>query len=320
MAARTNIIYERGFRLLQTPLGFGNNREARLVYLSHIDQRLPYTPRRLLATTFAASALKASKRHDTLRLDFNRPAIRLGKLELQLFPSGMGPGSAILLIGFRGQKIAYCSGIRLAAPLLGPHIDIPKCDSIIVDFVPAQPKPDAPQVAKKKLVDWISKTKGKGYIPVVYCGTLTAAQDVCAALRNSGNSLRAARYLFEMYRRVDPNWEVLSKSVLLSKYVSEDSVIVQKLVSFQKHRLPEHLKYRCAYAGPKSIDPGHFDTSFRIGETEDRTGLFTFLKKTEAQNVVLQPQCDRQTLAYLQKKGLNVVRPALPEQIRLPLL
>ena len=99
------IACDGGFKLLGTPLGFKGSNHPGLLFYSSIDETVPLQGQRILATPFAAAAIGASARGlDALVLDYERK-VRLGRMDIRLLSSGLGPGSALLEIGFQERRI-----------------------------------------------------------------------------------------------------------------------------------------------------------------------------------------------------------------------
>ena len=99
-----------------THLGFGASEGAGLHFLPHVDSVLPARGSRILATPLCAAAIDAERRGlDTLGLGFGRK-IRLGRMDLCLYPAGLGPGSALLEVVFQDRRIAFCDSEREVRP------------------------------------------------------------------------------------------------------------------------------------------------------------------------------------------------------------
>ena len=65
---------------------------------------------------------------------------------------------------------------------------------------------------------------------------------------------------------------------------------------------------RAVYVGPGRAVPGWADETFRLGESEDRSGLVSYVTKMRPSQVVLGPGCDRVTANMLGEAGFSVYR------------
>ncbi|MBW2278199.1 MAG: hypothetical protein JRF63_11945 [Deltaproteobacteria bacterium] len=306
---------EGGFRLLGTPLGFTGSSNPGLLFIANVDDPAPRINQRILATPFAAAAIGSEKRDlDALTLGFGRK-IRLGRMDISLVPAGLDPGSAQLEIGFKDRRIVYCGGVRLKAPLFAPQIEITPCDLLLLDSVPAEPRPGSPKRVAAKLGSWISAQLDAGRGPSVVCGSGGAALDVAWTLSRLDVPTRACRPLFEMIRRVERYGLPFPHLRRLEQSFPGSGVLLHldRLWPSGRRRGP------VAYAGPGREQPTWADVAFRLGESEDRPGLVAYVKETGASKVALGPRCDETTATMLANAGVSVHRVGHPTQIPLPL-
>jgi putative mRNA 3-end processing factor len=313
------IAYEGGFRVLGTPLGFGLARGGTLKYISHVDEPLPGRGERILVTPFAAAAMDAESRgFDSLILDYGRK-IRLGRMDIRLFPSGLGLGSSQFEISFKDSRILYCGGVRLAQPLSAPPADFPRCDLLLLDVKPAEPRPPSPRRVADQIKEWTKKVIDDGCLPVFVCGTLGAAFDLAWTLRMLEVPIRAVRPLFEMFRRVENfGFSIGGLRRLERPWPLGDCVIhLERL--WKKLDPAMEKNTRVAFVGPGRQAPEWADTAFRLGEGEDRPGLVSYVKQTGATQVALGANCDEMVARLLSKAGINIYRVQHPTQMPLPL-
>jgi hypothetical protein len=306
---------EGGFRLLGTPLGFTGSVNPGLLFIASADEPVPRNNQRILATPFAAAAIGSEKRDlDALTLGFGRK-IRLGRMDISLVPAGLDPGSAQLEIGFRDRRIVFCGGLRLTAPLFAPQIEISPCDLLLLDAAPAEPRPGSPKRAAAKLGSWVSAQIEAGRSPAVVCGSAGAALDAAWTVARLDAPTRACRPLFEMIRRVERYGLPFPRLRRLEQSFPERGVLLHlsRIWPAGHHRGP------VAYAGPGRRQPDWVDVSFRLGESEDRPGLVSYVKETGASKVALGPRCDDTTAKMLADAGVAVYRVGHPTQIPLPL-
>jgi hypothetical protein len=307
-----------GFRLLGTPLAFPGARRPGLLFAAHLDSQSPGRGQRLLATPFTAAALNAGRRElDMLTLGFGR-RIRLGRMDFRLLPSGRGTGAAQLEVHYRDRRIVYTDGVRLAAPPHGKPAEIPRCDLLLLDTAPAEPKPPSPRRTAARLVDWVGDRLGRD-VPVVACGNKAAALDAARALFDAGIRLRAARGLYELLFRVAPHGFGVGDLYRLEQELPRDCAILYPARLWPSSRFAGREPARAVLAGPGRDLPAWAEVGFRLGEIEDRPGLVDYVAKSEASQVALGRSCDAATAAALQRTGVAVFRVKRPMQIPLPI-
>ena len=136
-------------------MGFGRAKDAKLRFIASLNERTPRKHERILMNRPLLGAMGCESRNvDVLAVDFGQK-IRLGRMEIELFPAGMGLGSAQLKLSYRNRRILYCGGIRLAKPLNSPPCEIPTCDVLLLDVASAPSKLGAPARTAKALYDWL---------------------------------------------------------------------------------------------------------------------------------------------------------------------
>jgi len=306
---------EGGFRLLGTPLGFLGSSRPGLLFVSNVNDPIPRSNQRVLTTPFVAAAIGTENRElDALTLGFGRK-IRLGRMDISLIPAGLDPGSAQLEIGFKDRHIVYCGGVRLTAPLFAPPAEIARCDLLLLDVAPAEPRPGSPKRSVSRLARWVAEQLDADQAPVVVCGNAGAALDAAHTLARLEVPARACRPLFEMIRRVEGHGLSFPRLRRLEQTLPERDV----LLHLERIWTGRTKRGSVAYVGPGREQPAWADAAFRLGESEDRPGLVTYVKETGASKVALGPRCDEATAAMLADAGVAIYRVGRPTQIPLPL-
>ncbi len=313
------IAYKHGFRILGTPLGFKNATRSGLNFISNLNDQPPGRGTRVITSPFLASVMDMEARGvDALVLEFGQQ-IRLGRMGIQLYPAGLGPGSSLLEIAFQNRRILYCGGMSTHQPLNSPPIEIPECDLLLLDVVVAEPKPPAPGNMTKPLLTWIQYTQEKRRIPVITYGNLTAALEVCWMLASHGVAIRTPRKTFEILRRAAAMGAQIPKLHQLRLTLPPKEVILVFAERWHTSRFFNDPSVVCAYAGPgREGGPFPTDSSFRLGEGADRPSLVTYIRETRATQVAIGSDCDEALARLLQKAGIETYRLVHPAQMPLP--
>lgn len=311
------VTYDRGFRLPGTPLGFQGTVNPGLLFFANIDQRPPRTEQRILSTPTAAAAVGAIGRGlDTMGLAYERK-VRLGKMDIRLLPSGFGPGGALLEVAYKDRVIVFCDGIRLARPLHSTPAIVPTCDLLLIDTACAEPRPPSPRTVAKELAAW-AKRGLEGGVPVVTCGSPSAAVDAAWALKDLEAPVTAARPIYEMLSRLETVGYDFPRLRRLNQEWPGEGLVLHWSHLWTYSRFFKEAD-AVAFAGQGRTAPRWATASFRAGEREDRSGLSSFARQTGAGTVVLGPRCDEATASLLRRSGLNVSHLESPKQMRLPL-
>ncbi len=312
------IAYDGGFRLLSTPLGFEQSRGASLRFVAGLDGPLPSRGSRVLISPLVAAAIDAENRgFDALHLGYNRK-IRLGRMDIRMLPSGMGPGASQIQIDFENRSIVYTEGIRLSSALASDSVEIPNCDVLLIGGAPAEPKPPSPRTVAAKLKTWIGDVANRGRLPVLCVDSKSAAVDAASVLRDSDVEVRLQRGLFEMFKRIESAGYATARILRLEQSLPETGVVMHHSDLWPTSSF-RHARVSVAYLGRGREKPGFADASFRFGETEDRPGWVAYARKTGAKEVALGPGYGANMQKLLVKAGLKVYRWRPPTQMALKL-
>ncbi len=311
------ISYQKGFQIIGTPLGFGNNRDSKLRFISSIEDPPPRKNERILMHRSLVPAIGCQgKSIDVLAIDYEHK-IKLGRIEIELFSSGMGIGAAQLRITHQNRRIVYCGGIRSAKPLFSPPITIPECELLLLDFANSASAPPAPSRAGKELVE-LSKTLTSKLFAVIST-SCSAALEALWNLRAEEFPIYAEKRLYDMFRRLPDLFGQRRKLFrLTTKLPNCGSVMMMKdkwvNTKFAELFTPSNI----IFVGEESSAPNQVKTVLRLGEVEDVLGTISYIKQTGTKQVVLGRNCTESLAERLLKTGIEVHRISHPVQIPLP--
>jgi hypothetical protein len=312
------IAYRDGFRIMGTPMGMGGVTDARLRFLASMDEKAPRKKERVLMHPASAAALCKEAASDVLAMDFNKK-IRLGRMEIELYPSGVGLGAAQLLLTYKGRRILYSGGIRAAVPLFSPPAEFPPCDVLLIDVPSCDPKPKAPSRVAKELATSIERIAASG-LTLVVLGTRTAALDVVGVLSALPFPIHASRGLAEMVQRCKP-FIGHTRIRRCDHGLPKEGILLVLLEGRLRSGFSSAVdKERVVYVGQGKACPSWASISFRLGESEDRAGLAAFAAQTGARHVILGQRCDDASLESMMSTGVEVHRIARSIQMPFPFL
>ena len=315
------ITFDKGFKLIGTPLSFSGARNPGLLFVSDVDDPMPARGGRVICTPETAAAIDAKGRElDVLTMPFNR-SIRLGRMDIRLLPSGATVGSAHLEVSYKDRKILYSTRMRTSSSQISAMSKMtPKCDLLLINSPCAESAPPSPKATAKHLAAWVSQiSKLPEEIPVIACGTMGAAITAALALKNLNITIHAYRPVYELLRRLSKTDISLPALLRLNKKRPKTGLILHLSKRWPASSFFNDHTNNVAYAGPGRTIPSWATNGFRMGETEDRRGLLRFIKNTGALRVALGPNCHRDMALSIGKKELEVHYIEQPLQIPLPL-
>jgi hypothetical protein len=221
-------------------------------------------------------------------------------------------------VAFQNTRILYCGGVCLRRPLFSEAAEVPTCDLLLLDVVPAASKPPAPRRVAPKLLTRVEEVLARGRPAVVGVGSLTAAFDVMWILRSLHVPIRAQRRLYECVRRVEDFVSLSPGLRRLEQRLPDSGVVLYPAAGWAGARFRGRESVEAVYAGPERAVPEWAENAFRLGEGEDRVGMVSYIKQTGASKVALGANCDRGLAHLLIKAGIATYRVTPPEQIPLP--
>lgn len=311
------IAYHNGFRILGTPLGFGNV-VGSLRFLDNLEARTPRKGERLITSHLLSLAFgEKRRRNDILGLSYTQ-TIRLGQMALRIYPTGLGPGASQLEVSIKDRKILYCGGVRMARPLICAASEVPRCDLLLLDVPISEPKPPAPTTVSKSLQSWLAQCIDEAQRPFLIFENRAAAFDCIYSADRAGVSLRVQRRLFEMVRRASVELPIGNAVLRLGQKVNIGEGALISIADWHKSRFFSEPDKRVAYVGSGRALPRFADVAFRMGECEDRPGILAYIRQTGASQVALGDMTDETLTEPLQEMGVEVFRLTHPTQIPLP--
>ena len=194
-------VYRGGIRVAGTVLACDASSGGDLVFLSHApspgarDRRtsraLGGGRRQILATEQTLALLGPAGerlRPHALAAAYGRP-FHLGKMRLEIFPSGFMPGSASVLCESDGRRIVY------AGPIAANGREVRAADALCVDASHARADVELPSraAAFASVASAVRDALAGGDSPIVMVEPAATALDVAAALAAEGVALAAHR-------------------------------------------------------------------------------------------------------------------------------
>ncbi len=294
-----------GVQIAGTVIWCDARRARDLCFLSHAGRhldralrtrRLPahgqlLTTARTLKLWFALSGVDLSVQREALVTPFSRP-FSLGKLRLELFPSGKLPGAASLAIEMDGYRIVYAGEIN-PSPNVAEPMQIRGADVVILDApLAAQSHTlSSPERMRAQLVATTERALARGTIPVLLAATLWGSAEVVHSLHAAGIPLLAHPRIaatIAAYRTLGISIPPPQPLSLHRRVFPRDAVIWPLEL---RDSLPWRDTHRIA-ATALAVDPQArqrlgVDEAVPIGDQADLAMVVDYVKATGAREVYL---------------------------------
>ena len=175
-----DIIYDEGINLEGTDLWFDSKKSVNLNIISNANITDLSQHDRIITTPETAKLIeKKVKESNILICPYNRP-FNLGKLRVELIPSGYSLGAAQIIVEVDGTRILYTGDFKLRFSSTSRYIEMRRCDKLIMKCRYGQPKflfpPD--YEIMDKIVEFIKESFYFNYSPIIFVDPLGKAQDL----------------------------------------------------------------------------------------------------------------------------------------------
>jgi hypothetical protein len=175
---------EDGLHLVDSILWFDAQANGELSFLSAPDlQSNPKVPQ-VIATAETVRILEAFRRKpNALVCQYNRP-FSIGRLRMELLPSGCVLGGASLYVEIDGGRLLYAPNLQPQRVPTVRQMQLKKAHTLILS--PNQPDPNAALPNRKRekdrLLETVQSMVKHGVYPVVLCEPLGTAQELTKLL------------------------------------------------------------------------------------------------------------------------------------------
>jgi putative mRNA 3-end processing factor len=332
-----DFVWSGGVRIAGTSIGCDAPRVSGLSFVSHAhlplrrrgklgqagaSQARVIATARTLALRGALSSEGEGERPGILVAPFSRP-FALGRLRLELLPSGHVPGSAQLLVERPGRRLLYAGDVN---PLSGRAVEpaqVRGCDALFFDaplapLVRALPPREEVEAA---LILEVRRALDEGKHPLVLAPALGGAGEVAILLEQAKVPFRAHRKiaaLLSAYRRFDAPVEVAPARARRF----EGSLSPGEALLWPLELSPPALDgARRLHVSGEALDPAFApagSAAFPLSDHGDLPSLIGFAKDTGARDVyLLAAQLTDEVARAFRARRLRVHALFAPEQTQL---
>lgn len=280
-----------------------------LSFLSHANLKVPTHAIKIL-TTRQTAALAGLRGRGVLEAPYHRP-FAVGKLDLELFPSGHVPGGACLKVQIFGKVLFYAGSILPSGQTEGAGVLVPRCDLLVMESVYGEPDyafPDR-QETTEQIIGFARDILRSGRTPVFYFkDPLGKPQALAARFHLEQVEVLAHRRIQEMSRKA----RELGYAAGLPRRYKEGNELKGVIFWLAGSRTPRSIADRPivkALVSGEALDPdalatGSFHRGFVLSDHADFEALLAFARAASPRRVMLLPGRTRGLLAALRKESI----------------
>jgi putative mRNA 3-end processing factor len=299
-------------------------------FVSHAHHRVAWpgsTRVRVLAHP-RTLALAAREPVDALPSAFGRP-FALGRLRLELLPSGHLPGSAQLLVESPRGRAIYAGDVNPSPGRIiraaGETLQVRACDALVLEarmasFMARFGDLPARAQEEERLLAEVKRALAAGQTPVLRADALGTACELAALLVTGGLPVRAHRRIvghLAVYERLGL---AVGGAVPLWKSGAGGMAVLWPM---DARELPEVAGRRLFIVDGAALDGDIArvcDQAFAISDVADLPSLVDFAVASGARDVFLTSGFDDRVAARFAARGLRAQPLVPPSQMALPQL
>lgn len=235
-----------------------------LTFLSSAS--MPFVPKaaQVIATEDTVRILESFKRKpNTLVCQYNRP-FSIGRLKMELLPSGCVLGGASLYLETENNRILY-------APRLQPNristirqMQLKKAHTLILGVDYADPERGLPNRKKERerLLEKVKMLSRYKEWPVIVCDPLTVAQEITHLLTNEGIPVAVHDTIFKIHKVYEQSGSKLGKYTRYNRKHTKEKVTIfpmsRQHFKTPRAKLPEGPLLYIESGAENSMPPGAF--------------------------------------------------------------
>lgn len=171
---------EDGLHLSNSILWLDAHLRGDLSFLSSAFQPIKTTIPQVIATEETVKLLEAFRRKpNSLICQYNRP-FSVGRLNMELLPTGSVLGGASLYVETDGGRLLYAPQLQTDRIPILRQMQLRKADTLVLGATHADPATPLPNRKKEKdrLVEMVRNSIAQGKFPAIYCDPLAIAPEI----------------------------------------------------------------------------------------------------------------------------------------------
>jgi Cft2 family RNA processing exonuclease len=196
------IEYKDGIHLKSTDLWFDAKRKVPLSFISNAGFNKFGPHKKIIATPQTIRLLGKKIRNSVvLACPFNRP-FSLGRVQVELLPSGAMLGSSQISVDFDGKKLVYTGDLRLRSSVTSEQAVPRHCDILVIKCTYGLPNYIFPPTedVMESIMAFIDDSFSSGHAPVILVNHLGSAQELVKVLGSQGYNLSLHKSIFDVIK------------------------------------------------------------------------------------------------------------------------
>lgn len=284
---------EDGIHLVGSILWLDSKHTGDLSFVSTASSTQGRLDSRIIATEETIKILEAQRQKpQALVCQYNHP-FAIGRLKIELIPSGAGLGSASLWVETNQKQVLYAPHIQPQRIEVSRQMQLRKAHTLILGAkIPFPPeKAPARKKEKERLIATLEEYVQKGQYPVILCEPSIVAQELTKLLTEHKLFPAVHSHIFKIHKIYENYGSFLGK---YSLYSSRDRRSRDKIALF-----PRFLKGRFQLRKPLPEGP-----IFTIDESPSLIS-FAGIFRSVAERFIIPSYCDPREL----KEVIHQVEP-----------
>lgn len=209
-----------GLHLTDTILWFDSQKSGELSFLSSASKAFKASNQQVIATEETVKILESIRRKPSaLICQYNRP-FSIGRLKMELLPSGCVLGGASLYVETDDGSLLYAPHVQTHRIPTVRQMQLKKANTLILG--PTHPDPNANPASRKRekerLLERVTKLVGWKEPPIILCDPIGLAQELTQLFCEAGLAVAVHESLFRINRAYEAFGAKLGDYTRYSKY------------------------------------------------------------------------------------------------------
>ena len=265
-----------GIHLDGSILWFDAQQNGELTFLSSALVAKSRPGPQVIATEETVRILEARrKKPKALVCQYNRP-FSIGRLKMELLPSGSVLGGALLYLETENKRILYAPALQSQKIATVRQLQLKKAHTLIIGTVHPDPTLTLPNRRKEKerLLQAVKHYIDLGLFPQIYCEPTTTAQELTKFFNDNQISVAVHPKIFRIHKVYESSGSKLGSYSLYSEKWSKRKVALFPLPETPSARrfttdLPTFYVEDILMEDPNLLEPEMKSRTFHISTTCD---------------------------------------------------
>ncbi len=234
-----------GLHLNDSILWFDSQTPGGLTFLSSADTIFAQQYHSQIITTAETIKLLEScgfsNPINALVCQYNR-SFSIGKLKIELLPSGHVLGGASLFVETQSRKILYAPTLQPSAISTVRRMQLKRADTLILGCFQSDPstKPSRKK-EKERLIETVNSYIARGQYPIILCPSLTSAPELTKLFSEHDIATAVHSSIFKINRVYENYGSKLGTYTLYSRKYTRNKVIIFPMYDHKLNRLRKPL-------------------------------------------------------------------------------